>query len=341
MKALASRPRALFVCGSLNQTSQMHQIAQQLPEVEAWFTPFFCDGLVERMRPVGMLDRTIAGWRWRKVCMRYLRRHHLAMDFEGQRRGHDYQLVVTCTDLFLPKTIRPTADRSLVVVQEGITDPARFWYWAHRILPIIPRWAAGTAYTATSNRYDRYCVASESYRELFASRGADPSKLVVTGIPNFDDCARYRRNRFPHRGYVLVCTSDARETFKYDNRRKFIANAVALAGGRQLIFKLHPNENWARSRAEIERWAPGALVFTDGSAEEMVANADVLVCQYSTLAFVGMALGKEVHSYYRTDELRRLLPLQRPGSAARIAEVCRQLLAERRGPLRHVEEASA
>jgi hypothetical protein len=324
--ARSERPRALFICGSLNQTTQMHQIARQLPELDAYFTPFYCDGVMDRVRRLGLLDRTIAGWRWRKVCMRYLRRHGLAMDFEGRRRGHDYDLVVTCTDLFLPRAIR---DRPLVVVQEGITDPQRFWYWARKVLPLVPRWAAGTAWTGTSNLYDRFCVASEGYRELFARRGADPEKMVVTGIPNFDDCARYRDNQFPHRGYLLVCTSDARETLKLDNRKAFILRAVALAAGRALIFKLHPNENLARARAEIARWAPGALVYDKGSAEEMVANADALMCQYSTLAFVGVALGKEVHSYYPPEELRRLLPLQRPMSAARIAEVCRGLLAER------------
>lgn len=321
-----SRPRVLFICGSLNQTTQMHEIALQLPELEAWFTPFYCDGFMDLVRRVGLLDRTIAGWRWRKVCMRYLRRHGLAMDFEGTQHGHDYQLVVTCTDLFLPRAIR---DKPLVVVQEGITDPPRFWYWARKLLRVVPRWAAGTAWTGSSNIYDRFCVASEGYRALFASRGADPSKMRVTGIPNFDNCARYRQNAFPHRGYVLVCTSDARETMKYDNRKKFIARAVEVARGRQLIFKLHPNEDWDRSRAEIDRWAPGSLVYTSGSAEEMVANAEVLVCQYSTLAFVGVALGKQVHSYYPDEELRRLLPLQRPMAARRIAEVCRELLVER------------
>jgi hypothetical protein len=324
------RPRALFICGSLNQTTQMDQIAQHLPELDAYFTPFFCDGWVEKMRPVGMLDRTIAGWRWRKICMRYLRKHGLAIDFEGRQRGHDYQLVVTCTDLFLPKSIRK---QPLVLVQEGITDPERFWYYVRKVLPFFPRWAAGTAFTGTSNLYDRFCVASEGYRDLFAKRGVDPAKMVVTGIPNFDNCARYRDNAIVDRGYVLCCTSDARETMKPDNRKRFIRRAVELAKakGRPLVFKLHPNEKWDRSRAEIERWAPGAQVHTSGSAEEMVANADVLVCQYSTLAFVGVALGKEVHSYYPDGVLRRLLPLQKPGSARRIADVCRQLLADRYG----------
>ena len=320
------RPRfkALFICGSLNQTRQMHQIARALPECEAFYTAYYGDGFVEVMRRLGFIDFTILGWPLRRKCLRYLRAQKLPMDHEGGRLANDYDLVVTSSDVLMPKNI---LDKRVVAVQEGITDPEGFWYWARKLLPfLVPRWAAGTAWTGTSNLYDRFCVASEGYKDHFVARGADPGKLVVTGIPNFDNCAAYRSNSFPHRDYVLVCTSDTRETLKFDHRKRFIQRAVALAAGRPLMFKLHPNEDRARATAEIARWAPAATVYTSGSAEEMVANCAVLICQYSTLAFVGLALGKEVHSYWRIDELRRLLPLQGGGAARRIAQVCRTLL---------------
>jgi hypothetical protein len=323
------RPSALFICGSLNQTRMMHAIARALPECEARFSTYYCDGALERLRRVGLLDFTILGWPWRKQSMRYLRQHGLPMDHEGRR--NDYDLVITCSDVIMPRNI---LDKRVVVVQEGITDPERFWFWARKLLPFVPRWAAGTAWTGASNLYDRFCVASEGYRDLFVRKGADAARIVVTGIPNFDDCARYRNNSFPHRDYALCCTSDTRETYKFDNRKKFIRRAREIAGGRPLFFKLHPNENRARSTREIERWAPGARVFASGSAEEMVANASVLICQYSTLAFVGLALGKEVHSYYDLAELQRLLPLQGGGGARNIAEVCRGLLRDVPDPRR-------
>lgn len=321
------RFKALFICGSVNQTRQMHQVALNLPECEAFYTAYYGDGFVELCRRLGFIDFTILGWPWRKKCLRYLRANRLPMDHEGARLGIDYDLVVTSSDVLMPKNI---LHRRIVAVQEGITDPEGFWYWARKILPfIVPRWAAGTAWTGTSNQYDRFCVASEGYKDHFVERGADGSKLVVTGIPNFDNCARYFENDFPHRGYVLVCTSDTRETLKFDNRRRFIERAVELAAGRPLFFKLHPNEDFERSTREIKRYAPEARIFTTGSAEEMVANCQVLICQYSTLAFVGLALGKEVHSYFGLERLKRLLPLQSGGRAAeRIAEVCRGLLAE-------------
>jgi hypothetical protein len=341
MRNTGTSAKALFICGSVNQTRQMHQISQQLPELQPFFTSYYCDGALERLRRWHLCDHTILGWPWRKDCLRYLRRHRLPMDHEGSRRGNDYDLVVTCSDIVVPYNVR---DRPLVLVQEGMTDPERFWFTARKLLPLVPRWAAGTAWTGASNLYDRFCVASEGYRELFIRKGADPDKIVVTGIPNFDDCARYRRNDFPQRGYVLCCTSDARETMKFDNRKRFIRNAAALAAAkrRPLLFKLHPNENRERAIAEIARWAPEATVFTSGSAEEMVANCEVLICQYSTLAFVGLALEKEVYSYFDLHELRRLLPLQGGGAAARIASVCRAVLtdAPARQPIAAPELAS-
>jgi hypothetical protein len=301
----------------------MHQIAQQMPELEAWYTPYYGDGFVEAMRKVGMVDFTILGWPRRRESLRYIRRNALLFDYEGRRNRYD--LVVTCSDVIVPANVQSTP---LVGVQEGMTDPPLFWYWARRLCPLVPRWTSGTAWTGTSNLCDRFCVASEGYRDLFISRGAEPERLVVTGIPNFDNCERYRQNDFPHRDFALVCTSDARETLKFDNRRRFLKRAVKLAGDLPIIFKLHPNEDWDRARREIERWAPGSLVLTQGKAEEMVANCRILVCQYSTLAFVGLALGKEVHSHFNIDDLRRLLPLQGGLGASNIARVCREVLGE-------------
>jgi hypothetical protein len=327
--------RALFICGSVNQTTQMHQIARQLPELEARYSPYYCDGALEWMRKRGMLNFTILGAPWRRDCMAYLEAHGLPVDVGGAEGPYD--LVLTCSDVIVPRNVRRGP---LVAVQEGATDPERFWYWARKVLPFLPLWSCGTSGTGLSGFYDRFCVASEGYRDLFVRKGADPARLVVTGIPNFDDCQRYLRNDFPHRGYVLVCTSDTRETLKFDNRKRFIRRCVEIAAGRPLIFKLHPNENWERNSAEVLRYAPGAQVFRTGSAEEMVANSDVLIVQYSTLAYVGLALGKEVHAYADLEELRRLLPVQGGAAARNIAAVCRELLAERGFALQPSQEAA-
>ena len=317
------KKRIMFICGSMNQTTQMHQISRQLSDYEQSFSPYYCDGFDELLRRLGLMEFTIIGRKLAGRCRRYLEDHGLPIDY--QARNGPYDLVVTCSDVYVQKNIR---DRRIVLVQEGITDPETFAFHLVTRFRFLPLWFAGTAATGLSDAYRKFCVASEGYRDFFIRKGARAGKIVVTGIPNFDDCGRYRANNFPHRHYVLVCTSPLREVFRGEDREAFIRQAVAIAGGRQLIFKLHPNENAKRATREISRYAPGATVFTTGNAEEMIANCDVLITRYSSTAFVGLALGKETHSDFDMDELRRLTPVQNGSAALNIANVCRQLLEE-------------
>jgi len=317
------KPRVLFIGGSVNQTKQVLAVAAALTEVDAYFTPYYGDGFVEIMRRAGLLEWTVIGDAWRRHSIDLLRARGARIDWEGRSGGWD--LVVTSSDLIIPRNIRGTR---VVLVQEGMTDPEGFGFRLRRLMPFLPVWMAGTSGTGTSGLYDRFCVASEGYRDLFVGKGAPADRIVVTGIPNFDDCASYRQNDFHYRDYVLVCTSDTRETLKRDDRPAFIRRCVEIAAGRQLIFKLHPNERTDRNVREIERHAPGALIYTSGSAEEMVANCSTLIVQFSTLAYVGLALGKEVHAYADLEVLRRLLPLQGGRAGARIAEVCREVLQQ-------------
>ncbi len=322
-EAVRATPRVLFIGGSVNQTKQMLAVAAALPNIDAHFTPYYCDGFLEAARRLRLVEWTILGHSWRQDSLELLKSRGVKLDWEG--RSGDWDLVVTASDLIVPKNIR---GHRVVLVQEGMTDPEGFGFHLRKLFPFLPVYLAGTSGTGTSGLYDRFCVASERYRELFIRKGAPADRIVVTGIPNFDDCARYHQNDFPHRDYVLVCTSDTRETWKFDNRKRFIRECVQIAAGRKLIFKLHPNENHVRNTREIERDAPGALVYTSGNAEEMVANCRVLIVQYSTLAYVGLALGKEVHAKANVEELRRLLPVQGGRAARSIAAVCRQVLNE-------------
>lgn len=313
--------RALFICGSINQTTQMTQIADELPEIAAYFSPYYEGAFVELMRKTGLSDFTIAGNKaWRR-CIEHLQSEKRPLDIRGQNGPYD--LVVTCTDLMVPPNIK---GRPLVVVQEGMMEPINFMFHVVRKIKWIPRWLANTSATGLSGAYDRFCVASQGYRDQFVSRGVDASRIEVTGIPNFDNCAKYLENSFPHKGYVLVCTSDARETFKRENRPEFLQHAVRVAAGRPMIFKLHPNENIDRAMREIKAVAPEALIFHEGRAEEMVANAAAVVTQFSSLVYVGIALGKEVYSSFPMDDLRRLCPIQNHSAAANIARVCREVL---------------
>jgi CDP-glycerol glycerophosphotransferase (TagB/SpsB family) len=178
-----------------------------------------------------------------------------------------------------------------------------------------------------SNAYDYFCVASEGYKDFFIKNGVNPEKIVVTGIPNFDDCQSYKNNNFPHKNFVLVATSDARETYKIENRKKFIIGALKIAGNKQIIFKLHPNENFERAINEIKKYAPKALIYTTGNVHEMIANCDILITKYSSCVYTGIALNKTVFSDFDINELKKLAPLQNGGtSALNIANICKQLI---------------
>jgi len=320
-----SRPRILFICGNHNHNTMMHAVACELPECDRWFTPYYCDPgtAVDWMRRMRILEFVALGYEFRSDCLAYLRSHDLQIDVDGQRGGYD--LVVTCSDLLVQRNIAPAP---LVGVQEGMIDPPLFWWTMMQRFPRLklPRWAAGTACTGLSNAYARYCVASEGYRRDFIARGAHADRLVVTGLPNFDNFASHIRPGHWIAGHVLACTSDGRETFRRDDRKAFIRWAVAIARGRPLVFKLHPNESVRRATAEIRRWAPSAQILTSGSGEELAANCHTLVTEWSTLAYVGLALGKPTYSYRDLERHRTMLPLQHRRGAANIAEVCREVL---------------
>jgi len=89
----------------------------------------------------------------------------------------------------------------------------------------------------------------------------------------------------------------------------------------------NPLEDIKRATREINKYAPGALVFAYGSINPMIANADVVITQQSSSTYVALALGKEVHTNLNLEELKRLMPIQNGGaSAVRIARICERTL---------------
>ncbi len=313
--------KILFICGSLNQTTIMHKIYMQLSDYDCYFTSYYADGFLKRLSEAGFLDFTILGSKLKNDTLNYLLANNLNIDFRGSL--FNYELVFTCSDLVIPKNI---IGKKTILVQEGMTDPENFLFHLVKKLK-LPRYLASTATTGLSNNYDYFCVASDGYKNLFIKKGVRREKIAVTGLPNFDNCIVYNKNDFPYKNFVLVATSDARETFKYENRKRFIKDAVNIAADRLLIFKLHPNENIERATKEIKLLAPHALVYSDGNVNEMIANCDVLITKYSSVVYVGLALGKEVYSYFNLDELKKLQPIQNNGKSAKnIADLARFLI---------------
>jgi hypothetical protein len=327
------KKKILFICGSLNQTTMMHKISMHLPEYDCYFSAYYSDGMINYVVGKGYLNFSILNGSFRANTDEYIRKNNLTMDYRGV--NNDYDLVYTCADLIYPKNIR---NKNVILVQEGMTNPETIAF--HLVKKFhLPRWMGDTAVMGISNLYDVFCVASEGYKELFIHKGADRNKIIVTGIPNFDEMNQYLLNDFPHKNYILVATSDIRETLGYENRKKFIKKCVKIADGRQLIFKLHPHEKFERATKEINRYAPGALIYTSGNTEHMVANCDVLITKYSSVVFVGMTLNKEVYSSYDAEDLTKLLPIQNNGtSAERIARIGIHILESQKVSLKEIRE---
>jgi hypothetical protein len=315
------RRKILFITGSMNQTSQMFQISKHLEDYDCWFSQVYPNSafLDAVLKYTPFVNGTPMTDRYRAKAENYLGQHGLQIDYRGCKNRYD--LVVYCSDMVIDSRFKQT---KTVWVQEGMVDKRTLLTEAVKMLGIPPYFTADTSLNGCTNICDIYCTASEGYKNYFAKHGTDPDKLIVTGIPNYDNDRQFLDNDFPHRNYVMVATTDMRETYRFENRRAFIKRAVEIADGRQLLFKLHPNENVKRATTEIRKYAPaGALIYHNGNTSEMIANCCELITQYSTVVYTGIALGKKVHSYFDIDELKRLAPIQNGGiSAKNIAQVC-------------------
>lgn len=321
-----AKKKIIFTIGSPNQTSQMHQISSFLKDdYDCWFTQFYPDYEFETW-PLkwGILENTIMSGHFKADADKYLRDHGLQNDYMAQK--NDYDMAVFCTDLIVPRKLRKG---KTVWVQEGMIDELTPWSKVVKASGVIPRYfAMGTALNGSSNLCDIYCVASEGYKNYLQKMGTNRDKMVITGIPNFDDIPSFVNNDFPHHDYVLVATSDIRECFRKDDRIGFLKKCKEIVGERPVLFKLHPNEIVDRAISEIKSvFGDDAQIYTQGNSNHMIANCQELITQFSTLVYVGIVLGKKVHSYFDLNDLYRLVPEQNGATSARkIADICREYL---------------
>jgi len=309
----------------MSQTLQMHKISQCLDDYDCWFSQFFTDSKLGNflIKHTSLLDNTIFSGQFRENSQKYLKKNGLQTDYQAKKNKYD--LVVYCSDLHISKRMSQT---KIVWVQEGMTDKLTLLSEFINALRLPPIFTGDTSLNGSSNICDAYCAGSEAYKKQFVKLGTDEKKIRVTGIPNFDNIAQFLNNNFPYKDYVMVATTDMRETYRFENRSSFIREAVRIANGRKLLFKLHPNENFERADAEIKKHAPkGTLIFRSGNTNHMIANCSELITQYSTVVYIGLALNKNVHSYFDIKELKRLAPIQNEGASAfNIAQICRKTL---------------
>jgi hypothetical protein len=316
------RKKILFITGSINQTSQMLQISRHLEDFDCWFSQVFADTALLRMlvNRTTLVDGTVVANQFREKSEHYLKQFGAQLDFGGDK--HPYDLVIFCSDMIVPKKFRST---KTIWVQEGMIDRPTLLTGLVKAFGLPAYCTADTSLNGSTNICDVYCTASDGYKNYFANSGTEERKLITTGIPNYDNQLEFVNNDFPYRDYVMVATSDMRETYRFENRGAFIRKAAKIADGRQLLFKLHPNEQFARAEAEIIKFAPaGTLIYQSGNTNHMIANCSELITQYSTVVYTGIALGKKVHSYFDINELKRLAPVQNGGASAKnISQICR------------------
>lgn len=300
----------------------MHQISRHLPDFDCWFSQIYPDSAMMRafLEYTPFADGTVVADSFRERSEHYLQQLGARIDYKAERNSYD--LVVNCSDMIVDKKFRKG---KTIWVQEGMIDKPTLLTGLVKAFGLPAYLTGDTSLNGSTNVCDIYCAASEGYKDYLSNFGTDGRKVIVTGIPNYDNQYEFLHNDFPFRDYVMVATSDMRETMRFENRGAFIRKAAKIADGRQLLFKLHPNEKVDRAEAEIKKHAPaGTLVFSNGNTNHMIANCSELITQYSTVVYTGIVLGKKVHSYFDLGQLKRLAPLQNGGSSAKnIAQLCR------------------
>lgn len=329
------RKKILLLTGSMNQTTQMMGIADELTDYDCWFSQLFTDNIFINflLDKTSLLNGTILAKPFRASSEAHLTANNYKIDYKGALNTYD--LVIFCSDMLVPKRLR---QQKTIWVQEGMIDKITWTSKIIKALKLPSILCLNTSLNGTSDKCDLYCTASEGYKEYITKLGTHPSKVRVTGIPNYDNAMQYLNNNFPHHNYVMVATSDIRETARTENRAKFIEECVVIANGRQLLFKLHPNENIERATEEIRSIAPiNTIIYSKGNTHEMIANCEELITQYSTVVYTGISLGKKVHSWFDVETLKMLQPLQNGGiSTKNIAAVCHEALQHKEPAIRNL-----
>src|SRR5262249_56397242 len=102
---------------------EMQLVVQQLCECDWFVTTYYDDGYPETLKRMRLTEATPLGYKLSARTLAYFQRHQLAIDQAGLNGPYD--VVVTCSDLLVPGNIRCYP---IVLVQEGMTDPAGLFY---------------------------------------------------------------------------------------------------------------------------------------------------------------------------------------------------------------------
>lgn len=324
-----NKKNILCIVGSLNQTTQLHDIARFLDkEYNIYYSQLYGDGLAYKfVAESGFFDNTVLGKNssFTLKSKKYIKDNGLVYDYRGTSKGIEYDMAILSTDLVVPRSFLA---KKTVWVQEGMIDPLTSLAKMVKKLNLPTFLPGNTSLNGTSNKADIYFAASKGYKKYFNALGTQSEKILTTGVPNFDNIIEMQNLQFEYKDYVLVATSDIRDLGGNEDRVHFILECVKIASGRPLIFKLHPNENFDKSSREIRENAPAdTMIFNTGSIDPMIAHCHTLITQYSSTVYLGMILGKKIYSYFPIEELKANVPIQNGGKSAEIiSEIIRDFM---------------
>ncbi|MDO8549499.1 MAG: hypothetical protein Q7S39_05010, partial [Ignavibacteria bacterium] len=58
--------KILYICGSMNQTTMMHQISKHLSLYDSYFSSYYADGLMGKLSQTHLLDFSVLGGQFRE-----------------------------------------------------------------------------------------------------------------------------------------------------------------------------------------------------------------------------------------------------------------------------------
>jgi hypothetical protein len=325
---MKDRKKIICLVGSLNQTKQLHLISNYLKDdYDIYFTQLFGDGMFLKMvAESGIVDNTVFGRNssFTLNSRDYIESNNLNYDYRANSRGINYDLALLSTDMIVPKEFRKI---KTIWVQEGMIDKLGSMSRLVKKVGLPEFFTGDTSLNGTSNRADIYCSMSFGYKDYFSQWGTKKEKILVTGVPNFDNIDEFKNDSYHESGFILIATSDIRELGGNENRTDFFEKCVKIANGRKVIYKPHPNESRERVTKELMQVIPNAEIIYKPILDTLIAHCDTLITQWSSSVYVGLVLGKTVYSYFPMEELEAKKPIQNGGKSAEIiANIAREFI---------------
>ncbi len=146
-------------------------------------------------------------------------------------------------------------------------------------------------------------------REWYIRRGASPQKVVVVGTTAYDSVIRMQKHREhlrqelaqrfgldPSQRWVIMATWHVQAVYTQATKEAeldLVVKTIYYMKAGCLLFKLHPSDQGRGELEELyaERYGVEAPIITDvGLNEQLMLAADVLICNYTTLASMAIAV---------------------------------------------------